>query len=694
MVREKNTPVFVAVVVSLLVGVGGAFAMETGPPKRVVSLLPSATEIVDALGESDALKGITVHDRLPITGGRRVVGSVFHPDVSAIKALLPDLVILSPQHEPLKDLLDASTRTISLEFTSIPQLSDAIRTLGTLFHREREARELIERIEGEVHLVREKLAKIPSRKRVMRFMGRRDTETVIAPGDDSFQNELIRLAGGTPPSLGRNGAIVPVSLDAWRTFDPEVLYGCGEDREVALSFFHQPGWRDVTAVRDGKVFYFPCDLTCRISIHTGTFLLWLASLLYDEEFSQPDALVRVERIEGKRELSVALPYVQSAEVVSSTIMDVQNKTLLVRFTEPLDVLSTLEGPKRRQRVVGNHASPPPLWSLSHRMGMAVWRERVLRTLGVSPREATLLFTGASMDHLSVQVKRRNGLTVYALVTAGAASNALRASKDEGSWEEPGTINIIIMTNRRLAPQAMARAVVTATEAKTAALQDLDVRSSYRGVRWQATGTGTDEIIVVSGKGGPSTMAGGHTRLGELIARAVYDGVREALAGQNGFVAERTVLWRLHERRLELSSLLPREVPNSALPTLERLLGKPRYASFLEMAFAVSDAWENGMVKDLEMFQRLAVVVMSEVAKECGRGEGEAILRTWVVRQDVPLPLAIALNAFLSGMFPTDEVIGGRRVEFPLDAEGIGEEAEDSLCSSLSPRGKRAGYPPW
>ncbi|MBR9986561.1 MAG: adenosylcobinamide amidohydrolase, partial [Desulfosarcina sp.] len=73
-----------------------------------------------------------------------------------------------------------------------------------------------------------------------------------------------------------------------------------------------------------------------------------------------------------------------------------------------------------------------------------------------------------------------------------------------------TINIIVLANMRLTPRAMNRAIISATEAKTAALQDLDIRSSYTPMTNPATGTGTDNIIVVQGDGTRIDNAGGHT----------------------------------------------------------------------------------------------------------------------------------------------------------------------------------------
>ena len=148
-------------------------------------------------------------------------------------------------------------------------------------------------------------------------------------------------------------------------------------------------------------------------------------------------------------------------------------------------------------------------------------------------------TAANMDNLAVVTKEFKPFTVAVLATGGARTNAIRTGVDESSHiegEEPkGTINIVPLTNALLTDGAMARAIITMTEAKTAALEDLKVPSSYtKSV--QATGTGTDSIIVVSGVTGPkATYTGGHSKIGEMIGKATYEAVVEALGKQNGFL---------------------------------------------------------------------------------------------------------------------------------------------------------------
>ena len=84
-------------------------------------------------------------------------------------------------------------------------------------------------------------------------------------------------------------------------------------------------------------------------------------------------------------------------------------------------------------------------------------------------------------------------------------------------------------NFSLTDGALARAIITATEAKTAALQDMDARSSVSPEN-QATGTGTDNMIVVSGNWTkkPISSTGGHIKTGELIGASTKTAVAEAI----------------------------------------------------------------------------------------------------------------------------------------------------------------------
>jgi adenosylcobinamide amidohydrolase len=94
----------------------------------------------------------------------------------------------------------------------------------------------------------------------------------------------------------------------------------------------------------------------------------------------------------------------------------------------------------------------------------------------------------------------------------------------------GTINIIVATNAKLNLATMASSFISITEAKTIALVELDIRSSFNP-HFTATGTGTDQIIIASGLDFRCIYTGGHTKLGELMAKSVTTACKEALKKQ-------------------------------------------------------------------------------------------------------------------------------------------------------------------
>ena len=223
------------------------------------------------------------------------------------------------------------------------------------------------------------------------------------------------------------------------------------------------------------------------------------------------------------------------------------KTLIVRFPEKRRALSTTDGFVDALAAI-NHAAHPDLWSMvhaemqtGHQQGGNLYvrkvQGKIAKLHGVKEEEIAHMSTAADMDNLAVVTKIFEPFLVTALVTAGAKNNAQRTGIDEGAFvegDEPqGTVNILILTNALLSDGAMARALITSTEAKTAAFQDLRIPSSYtEGV--QATGTGTDSIIIATGTSGPKvSYTGGHNRIGELIGKAAYDAVIEALGKQDG-----------------------------------------------------------------------------------------------------------------------------------------------------------------
>ncbi|CAB1076328.1 hypothetical protein D1AOALGA4SA_4125 [Olavius algarvensis Delta 1 endosymbiont] len=147
-----------------------------------------------------------------------------------------------------------------------------------------------------------------------------------------------------------------------------------------------------------------------------------------------------------------------------------------------------------------------------------------------------LMTAASMDSFRLVQASEQGVEIFVLVTTGL-SNARRAGdyaehRDIGlSCYQAGTINIICLTTAVLTPAAMLEAVITATEAKAAAMQNMGIKSPVSGA--PATGTGTDAIAVVCGHGTTIVQyCGKHVVFGEILANLVIEAITSSVKGSH------------------------------------------------------------------------------------------------------------------------------------------------------------------
>ncbi|MGI2335574.1 MAG: adenosylcobinamide amidohydrolase [Dehalogenimonas sp.] len=227
-----------------------------------------------------------------------------------------------------------------------------------------------------------------------------------------------------------------------------------------------------------------------------------------------------------------------ATIINHEVWEHPANTLELRLPEPRNVLCAYQG-YRKVSAVLNCYHPKESWHAVDNTKRTYenytrWVHREMLRQIVPGERVALLFTGVDM-HKHVMVEETyEEQWVQAWVTAGVRTNAIRVGRDsafgierDGLWQPFGTINIIVLTSADLGQAAMASSFITITEAKTAALQDLNIRSSYNP-DWQATGTSTDQICVIPGKGGRCFYVSGQVKLGELMARAVTKGVTKAI----------------------------------------------------------------------------------------------------------------------------------------------------------------------
>ncbi|MHB1406101.1 MAG: adenosylcobinamide amidohydrolase [Desulfitobacteriaceae bacterium] len=223
-----------------------------------------------------------------------------------------------------------------------------------------------------------------------------------------------------------------------------------------------------------------------------------------------------------------------------------NRSLVAVFQGSRTVLSTSPlngGYQEGLATVFNH-SVQTEHGVEHKLRASTYEDHmrlIAAELGLDPERSAGISTAADMENVAIQEERFEDLTVTALVTGGVEVNGGRVG-DPASFHEragkteilkPGTINILLMIDADLPSGSLTRALVTCTEAKTAALQELMAGSHYS--QGLATGSGTDGTILVANPESPLklTHAGKHAKLGELIGQAVKKAVKEALYRQTG-----------------------------------------------------------------------------------------------------------------------------------------------------------------
>jgi adenosylcobinamide hydrolase len=208
-----------------------------------------------------------------------------------------------------------------------------------------------------------------------------------------------------------------------------------------------------------------------------------------------------------------------------------------------------------------------------------------------------MVTAAAVEKFSLASKKDGDLAVNVIATAvdpagNTCSHAESAGETIEVQEMTGTINIMVVINGNPTESCLVSTLITATEAKMAALRELDIRSRYSGD--EATGTITDAMIVAeTNRGAPIVHAGPASKLGQLVGYCTRKAVKEAVMKANERMPSRSIMKRLRERHLPLEKLASELSKVDGLKVDEKTLAKilrnePLLASFLMAAAKIDE----------------------------------------------------------------------------------------------------------
>jgi iron complex transport system substrate-binding protein len=236
--------------------------------RQIVSLAPSITETLFALGLGDRIAGVTCYRNFPPEARTKTnVGSYYDPNYEAIVALHPDLIILFPEHETPKQLLSKlGLNMLVVDHKSISEILTSITAIGKTCDADKKAESIVHDLQMRIERIRRKTDGLP-RPRIMIFVGRNmgtgTLKDAYISGKDGFYDEMITLAGGVNAYAG-DVAFPVVSGETIIRMNPEIIIDMipdidkkGWDKAIILKEWNTIS--QVDAVRKGRVYVFGED---------------------------------------------------------------------------------------------------------------------------------------------------------------------------------------------------------------------------------------------------------------------------------------------------------------------------------------------------------------------------------------------------------------------------------------------------
>ncbi len=226
------------------------------PPKRIVSLAPSTTEILFALGLGDkVVADTTACDYPPEAKTKPHIGG-FQTDIEAVQVQNPDLVVGDAVYnqKAIEALDHANVPTLALSAKTLNEVTDAIRLVGTATGQDMQAAKVIQSMEADIEALRRATAASPTKPKVLII--HEVKPTIYTTGSGSFIDELITAAGGQNIVTAPMPAGSTISAEQVLTLQPDVII-TSPDQIAQIK--QMPGWATgVPAVRDGR-FFTPSD---------------------------------------------------------------------------------------------------------------------------------------------------------------------------------------------------------------------------------------------------------------------------------------------------------------------------------------------------------------------------------------------------------------------------------------------------
>jgi iron complex transport system substrate-binding protein len=268
----------------------------TAYPEKIISVAPSATGILFAIGAGDKVVAVTDYDNYPYNfsawiaaGNMTSVGEFTAPNLEVITALNPDLILASGgvQEESVGTLRELGYKVLVLDPTSVDGILKNIELVGNATGNRDKATALLNDITNRINTVENTVANTAKPK--VYYETYYDPTSSWTIGALAWQNELIEKAGGTNIFEDQQIDYYQYQVEALIDRNPDVIVvpaeGMGTGQQAALNDIKaRPGWDTTNAVQNDRIYQINSDIIERAGPRIADAIEQLAAFFHPELF--------------------------------------------------------------------------------------------------------------------------------------------------------------------------------------------------------------------------------------------------------------------------------------------------------------------------------------------------------------------------------------------------------------------------
>ncbi len=229
-------------------------------PETIVSLRPSATETLFALGLGDRVIGVTEYCYYPAEAQEKEKVGDFMINVEKVISLDPDVIFtFEHQDETVDTLIEQGYAVIDLDSKTLEEVLESINLVGKVTNTSEKAADLVEELSLEIEEIRDFTSTLSQEDKPKVFV-MIDTESLYTVGSDTYLNNLIETAGGINIAADVGAGWPVLSEETIFEEDPDFILCTFPMRDLVMA---RENWQELKAVKNDQVIDVDGDIVSR-----------------------------------------------------------------------------------------------------------------------------------------------------------------------------------------------------------------------------------------------------------------------------------------------------------------------------------------------------------------------------------------------------------------------------------------------